>query len=172
MDSLNTNHTKFNTYNQSTRNICVPSLGHGGFTLVELIIAIAIMGTLAALTSVIYSSYRERAKVNQAISDIKVIQDEITLYESVNDKLPDDLSVIDKHTLLDPWGNPYVYSNFSLVSKGKWRKDKFLVPINSTYDLCSLGPDGQTQAPLTAKASYDDIIRANDGSFIGRAANY
>jgi hypothetical protein len=46
-------------------------------------------------------------------------------------------------------------------------KDKSLHPLNSDYDLYSMGPDGQSQTPLTAKASRDDIIRANNGGFIG-----
>jgi len=56
--------------------------------------------------------------------------------------------------------------------KGKARKDKFLVPLNSTYDLYSKGKDGQSKLPLTAKASKDDIIRASDGAFIGLASEF
>ena len=52
------------------------------------------------------------------------------------------------------------------------RKNRFMVPINSDYDLYSMGKDGQSVSPLTAKASRDDIIRANDGQFIGLASNY
>lgn len=52
------------------------------------------------------------------------------------------------------------------------RKDHSLVPINSDYDLYSMGPDGKSQAPLTANASRDDIIRANNGAFYGKASNY
>jgi general secretion pathway protein G len=55
---------------------------------------------------------------------------------------------------------------------GQARKDRFLVPINSTYDLYSMGPDGRTALPLTASASRDDVIRANDGSYIGLASGY
>jgi general secretion pathway protein G len=52
------------------------------------------------------------------------------------------------------------------------RKDRFLVPINTDYDLYSMGKDGRSSPPLTAKASRDDIIRANDGAYIGLASNY
>ena len=48
-------------------------------------------------------------------------------------------------------------------------KDRFLVPINSDFDLYSMGKDGKSQMPLTAKDSRDDIIRANDGAYIGLA---
>ncbi|MEW6683930.1 MAG: hypothetical protein AB1451_13595 [Nitrospirota bacterium] len=55
---------------------------------------------------------------------------------------------------------------------GQARKDQFLVPLNSTYDLYSMGPDGDSKPPLKAKMSQDDIIRANDGQYIGLAADY
>ncbi len=46
------------------------------------------------------------------------------------------------------------------------------MPINSRYDLYSVGADGQSTPPLTAKTSRDDIIYANDGGYIGRASGY
>ena len=52
------------------------------------------------------------------------------------------------------------------------RKDKNLVPINTDFDLYSLGKDGLSAGPLTAKDSRDDIVRANNGAFIGRAEDY
>ncbi len=55
---------------------------------------------------------------------------------------------------------------------GQARKDRFLVPINSDYDLYSLGKDGRSVAALTAKDSRDDVVRASDGAFIGLASNF
>ena len=52
------------------------------------------------------------------------------------------------------------------------RKDHFLVPINSDYDLYSMGPDGVSKPPLQTKVSRDDIIRASDGAFYGTAEAY
>jgi len=52
------------------------------------------------------------------------------------------------------------------------RKDRFLVPINSDFDLYSMGKDRDTVAPLTAKVSQDDIVRANDGAFVGLASEF
>jgi len=52
------------------------------------------------------------------------------------------------------------------------RKDGKLVPINTNYDLCSFGKDGKSKAPLRAKDSHDDIIYANDGSYIGLASEF
>ncbi len=58
------------------------------------------------------------------------------------------------------------------ASRGRPRKDRFLHPINSDYDLYSMGKDGESVEPLTAQKSHDDIIRANDGSFVGLAVEF
>jgi general secretion pathway protein G len=47
-----------------------------------------------------------------------------------------------------------------------------LHPINSDYDLYSIGKDGESVAPLTAKKSWDDVIRAADGAYIGLAKGF
>ena len=94
-------------------------------------------------------------------------------YELVNHVYPDTLAQVGYDSLLDPWGNPYQYLNFAdTKGKGKMRKDRFLVPINTYFDLYSMGKDRQSVSPLTAKASQDDIIWANDGAFIGPASEF
>ena len=52
------------------------------------------------------------------------------------------------------------------------RKDKNLVPLNTDFDLYSKGPDGASQKPLNAEASRDDIVRANNGAYVGKAEDY
>lgn len=49
------------------------------------------------------------------------------------------------------------------------RKDKRLRPIDSDDDLDSVGKDGASVAPSTAKRSRDDVMRASDGAYIGLA---
>ena len=88
-------------------------------------------------------------------------------------KLPDSLQEVGITDLLDPWGNPYEYLDYEKAQGPvQPRKDKFLKPINSTYDVYSKGKDGDSKIPLTAKASRDDIVRANDGAFIGLAVEF
>ena len=135
-------------------------------------VVIAIIGTLAAIAIPNFLSYRERAKVTVAITEIKGIERDITAFEANNGRLPVSLVEAGRGNPLDPWGNPYVYYPVDSVPMGKLRKDKSLVPVNSDYDLYSMGADGKSQAPFTAKASQDDIVRANNGAFTGLAQNY
>ncbi len=47
-----------------------------------------------------------------------------------------------------------------------------MVPVNTDYDLYSMGKDGKSTSPFTAKASQDDIVRANNGGFLGLVSDY
>ena len=46
------------------------------------------------------------------------------------------------------------------------------VIIACRFTLYSMGQDGQSKTNLNAKESLDDIVRANNGSFIGLASDF
>ena len=144
-----------------------------GFTIVELLIVLAIIGVVAGIAIPRYVDYRERIKVAQAIIDIRALSLLINNYQLDARAYPPSLASVGNANKLDPWGRPYVYTNLQDVKgKGQARKNKNLVPINSDFDLYSVGKDGESSGPLTAKSSSDDVIRANDGRFVGLASDY
>ena len=85
---------------------------------------------------------------------------------------PPDLNALGRGAIRDPWGNPYRYLNIATAIPGHVRKDRFLVPLNSDYDLYSMGKDGESQPPITSAKSRDDILRASNGAFIGLASDF
>lgn len=144
-----------------------------GFTLIELMIIVTLVALMAMTAVPAYTGYVERARVAQAIADLGTISLDVDRYRVGNgDDLPPDLAAIGRAGMTDPWGNPYRYLAVAGANQGAVRKDRNLVPINTDYDLYSEGPDGESRPPLTAKASRDDVIRANNGSFLGRAEDY
>ena len=141
-----------------------------GFTIIEISVSLAIMGILAAVVIPLYTGYIDQARNETAISDIRGCSLALARYYSDSGRYPDSLDKVGCATSRDPWGNPYRYFNIQTAKgKGDMRKDRFMVPINSDFDLYSMGKDGKSASPLTAKASRDDIIRANDGAYIGLA---
>ena len=144
-----------------------------GLTLIELMLVMAILAVLVAIALPKYNDYRERIKQTQAAHDITVLQTLITNYRLNAGAFPATLADVGNGSKLDPWGRPYVYLDLtSIAGKGAARKDRRLNPINSDFDLYSLGKDGVSKTQLTNKDSLDDVVRANDGAYIGLAANY
>lgn len=144
-----------------------------GFTLIELLFVIAILGTLAAIAAPIYTSYTEKSDTAKVISQLADIERAVVVFKAENGRFPTTLAEAGLGTPLDPWGNPYVYYPVDNLPKGvQARKDKSLHPVNTDFDLYSMGADGKSVAAFTSKLSQDDIVRANNGSYYGLVSNY
>jgi len=145
-------------------------------TLVELLIAIAILGTLSAIAVPTYNNYIDKARNSAGIADIQGIEGDIVKFQAERGRPPNTLAEAGLPTKLDPWGNPYQYTRIQGLSKKemdeKCRWDKYEKPLNYDFDLYSMGKDGETKPKITAKDSHDDIIRANGGAYVGLASEY
>lgn len=145
------------------------------FTMLELLAAVVVIGLLAAIAVPSYAQILARQRVATAVRDLAQISLALEKYRTAHAELPMSLADVGMGNLRDPWGNPYQYLNFDADIpgiNGRIRKDHNLHPINSDFDLYSKGPDGDSRAPLTARASRDDIIFGRDGSFIGPVEDF
>lgn len=144
-----------------------------GWTLIEALLVVMVIGVIATIAIPEILDTIARAKVRRAIADMRVIDFEIHQYEELVGALPQSLADLPERPRIDPWGQPYVYFPFQGPGwKGKARKDRFLVPINTTYDLYSIGLDRNTRPPLQHPWSLDDVVRANDGQFYGLGGDF
>jgi general secretion pathway protein G len=142
-----------------------------GFSLIDVAIALTVVGLLAAVAIPSYSDYLQRSRVAAASADLASLQTRIENFRTINGALPENLDVLGIPD--DPWGKPYQYLNIEAgANPGSVRKNRNLVPINTDYDLYSMGEDGRSVAPLTARHSRDDIVRANNGRYLGLAEDY
>ena len=139
-------------------------------------IVVGIISALAAIAIPSYFSSRNKAKIAVAISEIKIIEKAVLNYQAEHDELPDLLSAIDMDQIVDPWGNPYRYLRIDGGTtpglNGKRRRDKNANPVNSDFDLYSMGRDGLTVPQFAGKKARDDIVRANNGEFYGLAEKH
>ncbi len=115
------------------------------FTLVEMLLVLVILATLAAIVIPKMAGRGEQAKVTAAKQDISNIEMALDMYEADTGSYPKTLNELQdqpanapnwkgpylkKGVPPDPWGNNYVYDN-----PGKHG--------NSGYDLMSPGHDGR-----------------------------
>jgi general secretion pathway protein G len=141
-------------------------------TLLELMLVMALISLLAAIAIPSYQGYANRARVNRAISEIAMLSLELSKWQLNVGTLPATLAEAGLDGRLDPWGQAYVYLNHEGVPTGEYRKDKNLNPVNTDYDLYSIGRDGSTVKAFTGMPARDDIVRCNNGGFIGLAEDY
>ncbi len=119
-----------------------------GFTLMEVMIAIAIVAIIAAVIAPGLFRYLETAKKSNAKSTIRVLEGAITLYQAQVGQLPANLRDLvkaprdeklrrkwegpylkQKEVPADPWGNKYQYR---VTPQGE-----------NPYELYSYGPKGK-----------------------------
>lgn len=156
-----------------SRRISAPSRQRG-MSLIEILIAMIVVGILATIAIPAYNDAIDRADNSQAIADISAMMQAIDRYYVKNNTYPLSLADIGFATRLDPWGSAYEYLRAEDAGTGGalLRKDKILKPVNTDYDLYSKGKDGDSRIPFTAQASRDDIVRCNNGRYIGLADDY
>ena len=129
------------------KNIPRRALKPSGFTLVEMLLVLVILATLAAIVIQKMAGRSQQAKVTAAQSQINSIELALDAFEVDNGYYPKSGGLNDlleqpagatgwkgpylkKGVPLDPWGNPYTYDY-----PGKHNA--------SGYDLLSNGPDGR-----------------------------
>lgn len=144
-----------------------------GFSLVELLLTLGLVATLSAIVVPQFMDMLQRGKVAKAATDIAGMSMEIERFKDLNGRYPSGLADIGLDGMIDPWGNAYRYMKIEGVKGvGGMRKDRFLVPINSDFDLYSVGPDGVTAGPLVSGPGRDDVVRGNNGQFVGLASDF
>jgi len=115
-----------------------------GFTLMEVIVVLIILGIMAMLVVPNILSYPDKARITATQSDIKTISNTIEIYKLHNRHYPssgEGLQALVKNSdgsknssgylkkvPADPWGNPYKYS---------------FPGSHGDYDLYSMGADGK-----------------------------
>ncbi|WP_019027318.1 type II secretion system major pseudopilin GspG [Colwellia piezophila] len=135
-----------------------------GFTLLEVMVVIVILGILASMVVPNLMGSQERANMQKAISDVTALETSLSLYKMDNYDYPTTEQGLDalveqtdiepeprrfpedgyiKRLPKDPWGNEYV-----LLNPGE----------QGRMDVFSVGPDGEA-------GTEDDIGNWNLGDF-------
>lgn len=127
--------------------------GQRGFTLIEIMVVVVIIGVLGAIVVPQFMSRPDQAKVTAAKTDIQAIATSLEMYRLDNAHYPSTQQGLEalvhrpagtpaarnwnpqgylKSLPVDPWGTPYQYLTPGVRT------------ANGSYDLYSLGSDGVT----------------------------
>ncbi|MBF6028159.1 type II secretion system major pseudopilin GspG [Pseudomonas sp. P115] len=127
--------------------------GQRGFTLIEIMVVVVIIGVLGAIVVPQFMSRPDQAKVTAAKTEIQAIATSLEMYRLDNAYYPSTQQGLEalvrrpsgtpaarnwnaqgylKSLPVDPWGTPYQYLNPGVRA------------ANGGYDLYSLGADGVT----------------------------
>ena len=127
-----------------------------GFTLVELLLVLVILGTLAALVLPKFTGRTEQARITAAQTQIATFGTALDAFEIDTGAYPSGRSGLQSLVTApgdgSGWRGPYLKSDIPLDPWGRAYSYEFPGRLNPAgYDLRSAGPDGQ---PNTA----DDIV--------------
>lgn len=136
-----------------------------GFTLVELLVVVSILGILAVIFVSMFTSITNFAKLSRAMTDVRFLDRAITAFALEKGALPGALADIEAGGIprLDPWKRPYVYMPITPLTVGTERQDGAGTSLNTDYDLYSPGPDGASPQMVSDPGGGDDILRAGNG---------
>ncbi|HOV79810.1 MAG TPA: type II secretion system protein GspG [Bacillota bacterium] len=133
----------------------------GGFTLIELMTVVVIIGILAVIAMPQFSKQADRARLGRAKAEIKSVQKILEIYFSEHKKYPaaaatngtvngikdvlaeNGISWTDDSTgtYKDPWGNGYLY----VAKTGE---------EDTGYEIYCTGPDGWGSGNTQLKATH------------------
>ena len=127
------------------------SKGQRGFTLIEIMVVVVIIGVLGAIVVPQFMGRPDQAKVIAARTDIQAVATSLEMYRLDNGHYPSTLQGLEalskrpagnpparnwnpqgylKNLPVDPWGTPYQYLNPGVRT------------ANGGYDLYSFAADG------------------------------
>ena len=114
-----------------------------GFTIVELLIVIVVIATLAAITVVAYDGIQQRARLSGSLAASTQVQRSIELFKAENDSYP---------AAIDSCPTPVGGSTCLGIPSG----------FSSTYELIPQGArPNPVYAGVTSAQSYEITLRSN-----------
>lgn len=140
-----------------------------GFTIIELLIVIIVIGILAALVITTYSGIQKKARNTERQTDIKALQSHLEAYYTENGRYPtladlntqpttgnwwvqDNFKGLEKDSLKDPQGTGYT------IASSATAKQYAYAPLADDGTACDNSAGGKDCASYTLTATYEGQV--------------
>lgn len=115
------------------------------FTLIEVVIVIVILVTLASIATPLYLNHVSKSNIAAAKSQIKNFAGAIQQYRLDNSKYPEELKDLIENPGLDSWKKPYL--SVKEIPKDPWGNEyQYNAPAQEAegrdFEVFSYGADG------------------------------
>lgn len=140
-----------------------------GFTIVELLIVIVVIGILALLVITTYSGIQAKARNSKRQTDIQSLQTQLEAFFSQNGYYPsltdmnsqtwlgDKMKSLDQNALIDP-SNPSSPPSKILLAAPDTTKHQYAYDVKQSDGATSCETDDTTCAKYTLTAQYEGSV--------------
>lgn len=127
--------------------------GEAGFTLIEMLVVLAIIGMISALVGPQVIKYLSRAKIDSARVEIQSLETALDLFRLDTGRYPTEqeglASLVEKPANLPVWNGPYVKKKAAPVDPWGQPYVYRFPGKQGSYDLYSRGPDANGTGATT-----------------------
>ena len=144
----------------------------GGFTLVEILIVVIILGILAAIVIPQFTSASQDARKNSLTSQLQTIRSQLELYKLQHlDKLPTNLigGTTDWSQLINKSNNTGTTGTATSLPFGPYLQSAPVNSLNGSTSLVVVTTD-QNAGAATGSTTAGYVINSNDGKIWGTSA--
>lgn len=113
-----------------------------GFTLIEILLVVAIIGMMAAVAAVNLGGKMGKAQVNAAKSSVEAIRTGVKMYEVDTGKFPASLQNLLTKGNEPNWSGPYLEKAEQGLPKDPWGNEFHYTVQGNQFTVSSAGPDG------------------------------
>ncbi len=113
----------------------------GGFTLVEILLVVAILGILAGVAVVGLKGRTQKANIAATRTSIQAVQTAVDVYETDNGVYPAAMQALLTKGSENNWNGPYIRD--ARMPKDAWGTEFQYTLRDGNYELRSAGPDVQ-----------------------------